>query len=134
MAFRLEDTDKERSKKEFEENIIDSLKWLGIEYHGLYRQSERGEIYRGYIEKLIESKHAYMSSGEKGERKEVIRFKNPNKKITFNDLVLGDIEFDTTELGDFVIAKSVDEPLYHLAVVIDDFEMQIHYIEKLQLK
>lgn len=62
------------------------------------------------------------------KRSEVIRFKNPNKKIKFTDIIHGEIEFDTTELGDFVIARSIDEPLYHLTVVIDDHEMEITHI------
>ncbi|MFA7252913.1 MAG: glutamate--tRNA ligase family protein, partial [Candidatus Paceibacterota bacterium] len=61
-------------------------------------------------------------------RSEVIRLRNPNKKVIYNDLVRGEIEIDTTELGDFVIAKSLNEPLYHLAVVIDDFEMEVTHI------
>ncbi len=134
MVFRIEDTDKERSKKEYEENIIDCLAWLGITYDsGPFRQSERNDIYKTYIQKLIDNGHAYISKeepveGEPTKRAEVIRFKNPNKKITFTDLIRGDIEFDTTDLGDFVIARSTDEPLYHLTVVIDDHEMGITHV------
>src|SRR3954469_2205473 len=62
MVFRIEDTDKERSKKEYEENIIDVLKWLGIDYdQGPFRQSERTEIYIRYLKKLIDSGLAYVS-------------------------------------------------------------------------
>ena len=43
-------------------------------------------------------------------------------------MVRGRVEFDTTELGDFVIAKSLKEPLYHLAVVADDHEMAVTHI------
>ena len=141
MVFRIEDTDKERSKKEYEENIIEVLKWLGIQYdQGPFRQSERTDIYIKYLQKLIDSGLAYVSKedptdAEKAElgpgktlRSEVIRFKNPNKKITFTDLIRGEIEFDTTDLGDFVIARSMTEPLYHLAVVVDDHEMGITHI------
>ena len=119
FILRIEDTDKERSKKEFEDDIFESLEWLGLKYDEFYRQSERGEIYRNYIEKMLNNDSVYEAEDK------VIRFRNPNKKIKFNDLVRGEIEFDTTELKDFVIAKSVDEPLYHLAVVIDDFESGI---------
>lgn len=52
-----------------------------------------------------------------------MRFKNPNKKVTFVDMVRGKITIDTTELGDFVIARSRNDPLYNLAVVIDDITM-----------
>src|SRR5437870_1078439 len=93
MVFRFEDTDPERSKKEFEKIIEDSLAWLEITYdEGPTRQTERKEIYKKYLEKIIAGGHAYVSqeSGE-GKRSEVIRFKNPNKKITFTDLVRGEI-------------------------------------------
>lgn len=132
MVFRIEDTDKERSKKEFEQNIIDSLSWLGITYdEGPFRQSERSEIYKKYLKKLVDSGHAYVSKEipkEPGDREEVIRFKNPNTKITFTDLIRGEITFDTTDLKDFVLARSMEEPVYHLAVVVDDFEMGITHI------
>ena len=131
FILRIEDTDKERSKKEFEDNITESLKWLKMPYEEFYRQSERTEIYKKHLKKLINQKIAYVSQEEpkkEGDRGEVIRFKNPNKKIKFNDLVLGEIEFDTTDLQDFVIAKDLDTPLYHFAVVVDDIEMAVTHI------
>lgn len=135
IVFRLEDTDKERSKKEYADDIIENLKWLGIEpdFSTTVRQSERSEIYKKYLQKLIDEDKAYFAEpafaeATAGEGRKVIRFKNPNKKIVFNDLIRGDIEFDTTELKDFVIAKSLEEPIYHLAVVIDDFEMGVTHV------
>ena len=131
LILRIEDTDKVRSKKEYEDNIVESLKWLGIQYDEFYRQSERTEIYKKYIEKLLAEGKAYISKEEvkeEGDRAEVIRFKNPNKIVTFKDLIRGEVSMDTTDLGDFVIAKSFDEPVFHLVVVIDDFEMNITHI------
>jgi len=133
LKFRLEDTDKERSKQEYADDIISGLKWLGVEidYSNPYKQSEHGGIYKKYLEKLLAENKAYISKEEvkeEGQRTEVIRLKNPNKKIKYNDLVRGEIEVNTTELGDFIIAKSITEPIYHLAVVIDDFEMGITHI------
>jgi nondiscriminating glutamyl-tRNA synthetase len=128
FIVRIEDTDRERSTIEYEKNILENLSWLGLQHDEFYRQSERTDIYRKYLENLIKSEKAYVSQESSGERSSVIRFKNPNKKITFNDLIRGEISFDTTELGDFVIAKSLIEPLYHLAVVIDDHEMGITHI------
>ncbi len=131
FILRIEDTDKERGKKEYEENIINALSWLGLKWDEFYRQSERTEIYKKYLKKLVDEGKAYISKEtpkKAGDRSEVIRFKNPNKKIKFQDIVRGDIEFDTTELGDFVIAKSLEEPLYHLAVVADDFEMGVTHV------
>ncbi|MCK5285973.1 MAG: glutamate--tRNA ligase [Candidatus Pacebacteria bacterium] len=129
MLFRLEDTDRERSKEEFEKNIIEGLKWLGLDYDGeISRQSEKTELYEKYLEKMIKDGFAYEAEENKDGDKKVIRFKNPNKEIIFQDLVRGEIKFDTTELGDFVIAKSLSDPLYHLAVVVDDFESEVSHV------
>lgn len=131
FILRIEDTDKDRSKKEYEDDILSGIKWLGFSYDEFYRQSEREGTYKTYLEKLIKEDKAYISKEEvkeAGQRDEVIRFRNPNKKVKFNDLIRGEIEFDTTELGDFVIAKSFEEPVFHLVVVIDDFEMGITHV------
>lgn len=131
MVLRIEDTDKERSKEEYENDILEGLKWLSIPYDERYRQSERTDIYKKYLERLISTGSAYVSkeeSSEEGKRGEVIRFKNPGKTVMFHDLIRGDISFDTTELGDFVIAKDLETPLYNFAVVVDDFDMGITHI------
>ncbi len=131
FIMRIEDTDKERSTKEFETNILDGLEWLGFKHDALYRQSERTDLYVSYLKKMIENGSAYVSKEEvkeEGQRPEVIRFKNPNKKIVFDDAIRGTIEFDTTELGDFIVARSETEPLYHLAVVVDDHDMGITHV------
>lgn len=58
----------------------------------------------------------------------VIRFKIPNKKIKFTDLIRGEVEFDAGLMGDIIIAKDLKTPLYNFAVVVDDYEMQISHI------
>lgn len=128
FILRIEDTDKERSKKEFEEDMINSLKWLGINWDEFYRQSERTEIYKKYLEKLLKEGMAYISEELEGNSKSVIRLRNKNKKISFDDLIRGKIEFDTTELSDFVIAKNKETPLYHFAVVVDDSEVGVTHV------
>lgn len=165
FILRIEDTDIERSKPEFEEDIIESLNWLGIKYdEGPYRQSERKDVYKKHIEKLLKEEKAYhcfcteeeleakkqeqMSRGEasmyngecsnlskkevesrikKGERS-IIRFKIPHKKVVFDDMIRGRVEFDTSLIGDVTIAKDLNTPLYNLAVVVDDYEMKITHI------
>jgi len=164
FILRIEDTDKKRSNPEFEKDIIDSLKWLGIEWdEGPYRQSERLDIYEKYLKKLLDENKAYycfcseeelesyrqyqMAIGETPRysgkcanfsekevkkyltegRPSVIRFRTPLKKIIFNDLIRGKIEFDTNLIGDFVIAKTLFAPLYNFVVTIDDFEMKISH-------
>jgi len=173
FILRIEDTDIERSKKEFEEDIIENLRWLGIEWdegpdiggkYAPYRQSERKEIYKFYLEKLLKEKRIYrcfctkeeleakkqeqISRGEAPrydgkcrnlsekevkkylleQKPFVLRFKVPSKKIILKDLIRGKIEFDTTFLGDFVVAKDFFSPLYNFSVVVDDFEMKITHI------
>lgn len=131
FILRCDDTDSARSKKEYEDYFLEVFNWLNLEYDSYFRQSERKPLYRTYLEKMIKDGTAYISKEietAEGEREEVIRFKNPNKKISFKDEVLGDITFDTKELGDFVIAREMDDPLYHFTTVVDDFEMKITHI------
>ncbi|MEK7133930.1 MAG: glutamate--tRNA ligase family protein [Patescibacteria group bacterium] len=132
IIFRSEDTDKERSKREFEADIMESITWLGLSWDEFYRQSERTAVYRAALERLIGEGKAYVSEEESKKEPGVmvkpVRLKNAGKKITFTDLIRGGITFDTTELKDFVIARSIDDPLYHLAVVVDDADMDITHV------
>lgn len=128
FILRIEDTDKERSKKEYEDNILESLTWLGLEYDEFYRQSERTATYKIALERLIASGNAYLAEENQSGTGNVIRFKNSNEKIKFSDIILGDIEFDTTELGNFVIARDMENPVYHLTVVVDDGEMNVSHV------
>ncbi len=173
FILRIEDTDKERSKKEYEENIIEGLKWLNLEWdegpdiggpYGPYRQSERTEIYKEYLLKLLKEEKIYycfckpeeieaqkrdmalrgltpiysgkcrhLSNREIREKllnkeKYVLRMKMPSRKIKFKDLIRGEIEFDLNLIGDIVIAKSLEEPLYNFTVVIDDHLMEITHV------
>lgn len=121
FILRIEDTDKTRSEKIYEQDILDSLKWLGINWDEFYRQSERTEVYKKYLEKLLIEEKAYLDG-------EAVRFKNPNKIIVFNDIVKGEIFVQTDDVGDFVIAKNIDTPLFHFTVVVDDSEMNITHV------
>ena len=132
FIMRIEDTDKERNTKESEDEILAGLAWLGFSWDALFRQSERTAIYRGYLEKIVQNGSAFISREESkntpGEFVEVVRLKNPNKSISFTDEIRGEIVFDTTELGDFVIARSLDDALYHFTVVVDDHEMEVTHV------
>jgi len=122
FILRIEDTDLERSEERYVQNIFDSLKAIGLEWdEGPYKQSERLDLYKKYAEKLIESGHAYHFEG-------AIKFKMPSKIIKFNDLIKGELEFDTSLNADFVMIKSNGTPSYNFAVVIDDMEMQITHV------
>ena len=86
FVFRSEDTDKTRSTKEFEEEIISGLQALGLRWDNeeIIRQSERVDIYRRYLEEGIEKGVFYISKEESkqnaGETVEVVRLRNPNPK------------------------------------------------------
>ena len=131
FILRIEDTDKERSKPEYEKDIREGLAWLGIRPDEEYRQSDRVEIHKRYLTDLIKKDLAYLSREPKKDGAgeiEVVRFRNPNKRVAWKDIIRGEVSFDTAELKDFVIARSLDEPLFHLAVVVDDYESKITHI------
>lgn len=157
FVLRIEDTDLERSDPRFEKDIIDGLRWLGLDWDNkiLYRQSERLPLYEGYLKKLLDEKKAfYCPHGEEElsrEREEqmgrkdaprhvcamreggadagIIRFKNDFAgDIKFHDMIRGEISFAASLLGDFSLAKNLKAPLYNFAVVIDDYEMQISHV------
>lgn len=132
FILRIEDTDKERSKSEYTDEIFTVFEKIGITYDESYVQSEHVGRHRELLLKLIAEDKAYISKEEakdgSGVIKDIIRFRNPNKVVTFTDLIRGDISVDTTDLGDFVIAKNIDEPLFHLAVVIDDYDEGVTHV------
>jgi glutamyl-tRNA synthetase len=126
FVLRIEDTDKERSKKEFVDEILFSLKWLGFNWDELYYQSERFERYREYADKLLKSGLAYIEKSSEG--KEAVIFKVSAQKIKVNDLIRGQIEFDSSLIKDQVLIKSDGTPTYNFACVVDDAEMRITHI------
>jgi len=159
FVLRIEDTDLARSTRESVDAIFEALEWLGIDWdEGPFFQSERFHIYREYLEKLVDSGHAYyctctseeveemrkkaMASGgkpkydgscrEKGRLKTenaVIRFKSPLMGTTIlEDVVKGNIAFQNQELDDFIIQRSDGMPTYNFAVVVDDITMGINTV------
>ena len=158
FLIRVEDTDRERSRPEYEEEIISGLAWLGITPdEPIVRQSERKELYHRHLEKLLADGLAYycycskeelaaeredmMSQGlspkysgrcratpPDGRHPQLIRLKTPERDISFHDIIRGKVTFDANLIGDFPIAKDLDTPLYNFAVVVDDFDMKISHI------
>ncbi len=131
FIVRIEDTDAARSKREYEENIFDALAWLNLPADATYRQSEHRSRHRELLEKLIAADTAYVSKEtpqKPGDREEVIRFRNPGGSLTFSDVIHGDITTDVTDLGDFIIARSLDEPVFHFAVVVDDADEGVTHV------
>ena len=68
FILRIEDTDATRSTPEFEQKVLDALKWCGLNWaegpdiggpYGPYRQSDRKDIYKPYIDKIVENGHGF---------------------------------------------------------------------------
>lgn len=126
FLLRIEDTDRERSRPEFEQEILGSLRWLGLAWdEKLIRQSERLAHYQKMADELVERGLAYRDSEGGGK---AVKLKNIPKKVKFDDLVHGSIEFDSTIFDDLVIQKSDGFPTYHFACVIDDHDMEITHV------
>lgn len=122
FILRIEDTDKERSKDEYLKEIMESLRWLGMDWDGEPSfQSKRAGLYRKAAERLLEEGKAYTDEG-------AIRFRMPEKKITVKDITHGDIEFGPDVMKDEVIIKSDGFPTYNFACVIDDADMGITHV------
>ncbi|HWC57792.1 MAG TPA: glutamate--tRNA ligase family protein [Candidatus Paceibacterota bacterium] len=132
FILRIEDTDRARNNEEAKEDIFEALKWLGLEHDRLYIQSANLARHKEILTQLIREDRAYVShepaKDDASVMKDVIRFRNPNKIITFTDLIRGPITIDTTDLGDFVIARAIDDPVYHLAVIVDDHDEGVTHV------
>lgn len=159
FVLRIEDTDLARSTRESVDAIFEALEWLGIDWdEGPYFQSERFPVYKEYLDRLVDSGHAYyctctpeqveamrkkaMALGGKpkydGSCREknlpkaegaVIRFKAPFMGTTvLEDVVKGNIVFQNQELDDFIIQRSDGMPTYNFAVVVDDITMGINTV------
>jgi len=126
FILRIEDTDIQRSRKEFVVEILDSLSWLGFNWDEIYYQSQRLDIYRKYAQQLLEEDKAYIQRLE--GRGEAIIFKVSPQTIKIVDLIRGEIEFDTQVFKDQVLIKSDGSPTYNFACVVDDALMGITHI------
>ena len=157
--LRIEDTDLLRSKQEYTDSILASMRWLGLDWDGpLNYQTQRTELYNSYVDKLLETGHAYWCSctpeeveamREKARAQGLkpryngccrernlgpgegrcVRLKAPQAgKVVFDDMVKGRIAVDVSELDDMVIRRADGMPTYNMAVVVDDYEMGITHV------
>ena len=125
LILRIEDTDRERSRPEFERAQLEDLAWLGLSFdEGPYRQSERGELYERAAARLLDADLAYESTDELGRL--ALYFRPPGRSGSFVDELRGEVTFGSVE--DFVIRKSDGTPSYNFAVVIDDLELGITHV------
>lgn len=126
FLLRIEDTDRERSRQEFEDEILESLEWLGLTWdENLIRQSSRLDRYQEVIQDLLTKGHAYQVE-EDGRL--AMKLRIPSGTVLFNDLVHGPVEFDAQFIEEFVIQKSDGYPTYHFACVVDDHDMNISHV------
>ena len=133
FLVRIDDTDTERSTSEYQKDIIENLKWLGLNWdegievggsHGSYKQSSRFDRYQEVAENLLSRNLAYEDDG-------AIRFKVPNDgSIEFDDYIRGKMSFNLSDVEDFVILRSDKSPTYHLASTVDDLDYGITIIAR----
>jgi len=159
FVLRIEDTDQARSTPEAVELILDGMRWMGLDWdEGPFYQTERFDLYKKGVEKLLAEGNAYrcyctreeldaqreLARAEKRVPKYdgrcrtrddapdapyTIRFAAPQEGATVvHDLIRGDITFEHAQLDDLIIARSDGTPTYNLTVVIDDAEMGISHV------
>jgi glutamyl/glutaminyl-tRNA synthetase len=147
FILRIEDTDEARNSEEFLQLIYESLRWLGLDWDegpetggafGPYRQSERADIYRQYLEKLRAAGRAYDKDGavyfkllgerttvyDEHRKKAVVKVKSA--PVVIEDRIRGRVE--RVEDEDFVIVRSDGKPVFHLVNVVDDIAMGITHV------
>lgn len=120
FTLRIEDTDRNRLVEGVTEDIIETIKWLGLNFDGeVIYQSRRVAIYKEYAQKLVQAGKAYEQDG-------AVWFKvNTEGDTIITDLVGNrKLELPNTDQKDFVILKSDGFPTYHLAHVVDDHLME----------
>ncbi len=141
FILRIEDTDTARNTQEAVEVILQGLRWLGLDWdegpvdgqathlgrgdRGPYFQSQRADVYRKWVQYLLERNLAYEADG-------ATKFRMTREPIVFEDLAIGAIRRELTDREaldpDFVIVRSDGQPVFHLVNVIDDLEMGITHV------
>ena len=146
FVLRIEDTDRERSTPENVEQILDALRWLGLDWdEGPVFQSERARRHREVVEQLLASGHAYHSNATADERREYKRrhgagrgFRGQSEQsgavwlrvpdageTVVDDVIRGRVSFPNASLDDFVIARADGSVLYVFANAVDDLDAGI---------
>jgi glutamyl-tRNA synthetase len=149
LVLRIEDTDRERSTPENVEQILDAMRWLGLDYdEGPIFQHERERRHKELLAQLLEEGKAYRSNaasedvrawkeehgadrGFRGEPEEegAIRLRVPDEGETVvRDVIAGDVTFAHRTLDDPVIARADGTPLYNFAVAVDDMDAGITHV------
>jgi len=120
FLLRIEDTDQVRSETKFLEEILEDLKWLGLDWDDepIY-QSQRFDTYKEKAEMLLKEGKAYKEG-------EAILYKvESGRSVEIDDIIHGKITVSTDEIKDQVLIKSDGSPAYNFCCVVDDAELGI---------
>src|SRR5579875_1657868 len=128
FLLRIEDTDIDRSEARHETQLMEDLRWMGLEWdegpgvegpHAPYRQSERLGIYREHTERLLAEGKAYRCfctqeelEAERATAGEpcAVRLRIPDHPLRFHDLVRGEVEFPQETVSDPILVRSSGMP------------------------
>ena len=123
FLLRVEDTDLKRSESRFLDEILEDLRWLGLDWdeEPLF-QSRRFDVYRAKAAELVAAGLAYKDG-------EAVLFRvAPGRTVAYDDLVHGPISVESDTLKDQVLIKSDGSPTYNFSCVVDDAFMGITHI------
>ena len=124
FILRIEDTDKERSKKEYESEIIKVFELFNLDYDDLKYQSKNIDEHSKYLEELIKMNKVYKS--DEGPYK--FKVKRDVDHFEYNDEILGNIKIPNKNIEDFSVARSDKSPTFILSNVIDDHMENITHV------
>ena len=124
FILRIEDTDKERSKKEYEDEILKIFNVFKLDFDELNRQSSNNENHKRYLEDLLVKGFAYK------EENGPYRFKVNRDKdhFEYDDVILGKVKIPSKNIEDFSIARSDKNPTFILSNLVDDIEDNVTHI------
>ena len=124
FILRIEDTDQERSKKVFEEEILQIFKIFELNYDEINYQSKNIQKHQEFVETLLEKNLAFK------EKDGPYRFKvnRKNEHFEYEDLILGNIKIPSKNIEDFSIARSDKSPTFILSNLVDDHLDQISHV------
>ena len=124
FILRIEDTDNERSKKEYEDEIIKIINIFKLDYDELNNQSSNKEIHKKYLEELLVKGLAYKD--ENGPYR--FRVNRDKNHFEYDDLILGKITVPSENIEDFSIARSDKNPTFILSNLVDDIEDNVTHV------